>query len=91
MRSSLRSLAGQRAKFAATFGQVSRSGNILLKDLQGPAGHEDHIWVAFRQWHGKLMMPETEFNFSARVGAYDHPDGAYDFGLIEISDIQVVQ
>jgi hypothetical protein len=84
MRNSLRSLAGQRARFAATFSEVSKGGNILLRDLRGPAGQEDHIYIPFRRWPGKLMLPETEFFFSARVGAYDREDGSWDLGLLEL-------
>lgn len=84
MRRSLKPLVGRRARFAANFGQVSKGGNILLHDLRGPKGEEAHIWVPSYRWPGKIRLPETEIHFSARVGAYDRPDGTYDYGLIDI-------
>ena len=84
MRSSLAPLRGKRARFIATFAGVSKGGNILLRDLQGPAGHEDHVWVPSRRWPGKIMLPETEFDFTARVGAYTKLSGSWEFGLLDI-------
>ena len=84
MRKSLAPLRGKRVRFAATFAGVSKGGNILLRDLLGPAGREDHIWVPSRRWPGKILLPETEIQFSARVGAYTHLSGAWDFGLLDI-------
>jgi len=84
MRRPLKSIVGRRAQFIASFGVVSRGGNILLHDLRGPKGEESHIWIASYRWPGKILLPETEIHFSARVGAYDRPDGTYDYGLVDI-------
>lgn len=84
MRRSLRKLAGTRARFAAEFAEVSKGGNILLRNIEGPGGWEDHVYIPFSRWPGKLMLPETEFFFSARVGAYDRENGTWDLGLLEL-------
>ena len=84
MRSSLKPLAGRRVRFAARFGHVSIGGNILLRDLEGPGGIERHMWIPGNRWPGKLMLPDAEIWFSARVGAYNRQRGGWDFGLLDI-------
>ena len=88
MRRSLQPLAGKRAGFAAQFAGVSRRGTIILSDLRGPAGREEYVWIPFRKWPGKMMFPGSEFRFSARVGAYRHEGGDWDFGLVDIEILE---
>jgi hypothetical protein len=90
MRLSLAPLRGKRVRFAAKFSSVSPRGNIVLEDVMGPGGIERHMWIPFDRWTGKIMLPETKFNFSARVGAYTRLDGEWDFGLLDI-EIEGVQ
>ena len=84
MRSSLAPLRGKRARFAAKFSSVSPRGNIVLEDVMGPGGIERHMWIPFGRWPGKLLLPETTFNFTARIGAYSRSDGGWNFGLLDI-------
>lgn len=87
MRLSLAPLRGRRARFAARFAGVSKTGHIILEDLQGPGGREPYIWVAFREWHSRIRLPGEEVHFSARIVEYfrDH-DNTRDLCL---KDLQI--
>lgn len=91
MRSSLKPLAGKRARFTAEFSGISKDGHVILSDVRGPCGWEPHLWIPFAKWGGRLLFPGTEFVFSAQVKQYFHTDdNSYDFGLSAIADIEEV-
>jgi hypothetical protein len=85
MRASLKPLEGRRSRFRARFAGVSRAGHLILENIRSPAGREAYVWIPFERWPGKMMLPASEFNFSARVKAYCRDrDNSFDFSLTDI-------
>lgn len=79
-----RALARLPGRFpvAARFAGVSRSGHIILTDVETPAGLESHLWVEFSQWHARLALPGDLVRLEAEARTYysDRRD-EFDFTL----------
>lgn len=89
MRSSLAAIQGQRCRFSAIFAGRSRRGNLILKNVQGPACDEvQHVWIRGRDWATRLPPVGSRIELVGTVVPYWHEGGEKDFCLIACREVR---
>lgn len=87
MRSSLAAIQGQRCRFSAIFAGRSRRGNLILRDVVGPVGEAEHVWVQGREWATRLPTVGRKIELVGTVLPYWRDDGEKDFSLFACEEV----
>jgi len=88
MRSSLAALQGQRCRFSAVFAGKSRRGNLILRNVVGPACEAEHVWIPHDEWATRMPAVGSQIELVATVSPYWRDDGEKDFGLIACREVR---